>query len=138
MEDLALHILDVVENSIRADAENITVLFTEKGDIGTLIIDDDGNGMDENEVKLALSPFYTSKEGKSFGLGLSLLAQAGEATGGGLKIRSRPEGGTRITVKFFIHHADMKPLGDIQDIIEMLCISHPAIKFGYSYIKQGE
>ncbi len=136
MEDLSLHILDVIENGIRAGANRICVKFRERGNIGVLKISDNGKGMDRDQLERSLSPFYTTKDGKSFGLGLSLLAQAGEATGGSLRIRSKPGRGTRVIVVFCLIHPDMKPLGEIEETIEMLSAAHPDIRFGYRYTKR--
>jgi len=49
MEDISLHILDIAENSLRANAKNVSIRIIEdvNNDLLTLIIEDDGEGMDE-------------------------------------------------------------------------------------------
>jgi len=135
MEDLSLHILDVVENSIRAGAGQIEVRLEEKKaeNILYLFIIDDGFGMDEETVKEVSSPFYSSKEGKNFGLGVSLLKQSALETEGYFEINSTIGVGTKIKAVFKIDHPDMKPLGDIMLTIKILRLSHPEIEFKYNF-----
>ncbi len=135
MEDLSLHILDVVENSIRAHAKRIEVRLEEKKaeNILRLFIIDDGSGMDEETVKIVSSPFYTSKEKKKFGLGISLLKQAALETEGKFEINSSEGVGTKIKAVFKNDHPDMKPLGDIMLTIKVLRLSHPEIDFYYNF-----
>ena len=139
MEDLSLHILDVVENSIRAGASRVEVRLEEKNieDILLLSIIDDGSGMDEETLKIVSSPFYSSKEGKNFGLGISLLKQAALETEGDFEISSRIGVGTKIRAAFNSSHPDMKPLGDIMLTIRMLRLSHPEIDFQYKYVSDS-
>ena len=136
MEDLSLHILDVVENSIRAGASRIEIRLEEEKSEGILhlFIIDDGSGMDRETLDIVSSPFYSSKEGKDFGLGLSLLKQAAQETEGEFEINSSIGVGTEIRASFKNDHPDMKPLGDIMLTIRMLRLSHPGIDFQYEFI----
>jgi len=138
MEDLSLHILDIVENSIRAGSSRVEVSLEKKTEgknptenILYLNIKDNGSGMDENTLKIVSSPFYSSKEGKYFGLGISLLKQAALETNGDFKIDSKEGIGTEINAELKMEHPDMKPLGDIMLTIKMLRLSHPEIEFVY-------
>lgn len=130
MQDLSLHILDVVENSLRAGAKRVEVRLVQHDD-GRLVltIRDDGRGMDAAEQERALSPFYTSKGDKRFGLGLPLLAQAAQATGGKLTLESAPGKGTTVTVVFDADHIDMKPLGDLGRTLRVLQAANPRVEF---------
>jgi len=87
MEDLSLHILDIAENAIRAGGTKIVIKLLEdkSNDRLNVSIEDDGKGMDEETVKRALDPFFTTKDSKEVGLGLALLSQAAEQSGGDLK-----------------------------------------------------
>ncbi len=133
MEDLSLHILDIVENSIRAGAEHVSVKLNEKDGVLFLSIEDDGKGMDKRILQRVTSPFYSSKEGKKFGLGLSLLKHAVLETKGSFEINSSVGKGTRIRASFIRNHPDMKPLGDISLTMKMLRLSHPGIEFIYEF-----
>ncbi len=135
MEDLSLHILDIVDNSLRAGAENIDIRLMENTDEHTLIleIEDDGIGMDEETLKNALNPFFTTKEGKKYGIGLSLLSQASEETGGKMIIETGKEYGLKIRATFHTDHVDMKPLGDIGKTVRVLRVAHPEVNLSFEH-----
>ena len=135
MEDISLHILDVVENSIRAGATQVTVRLTENRseDLLTLEIGDDGEGMDDATRRQCLDPFFTTKEGKSVGLGLPFLAQSAEETGGTLVVASMKGKGTKIVATYQLSHIDRKPLGDLDGTIRCLKETHPEINLFYEF-----
>ncbi len=139
MEDLSLHILDIAENAIRAEPKKIEIriLEDEIKDRLTIIIKDDGRGMDKETVEKVLDPFFTTKNGKRVGLGLSLLSQAARQTGGDLKIDSKQGKGTKITALFKLSHPDMKPMGNIIETMAALITGNPTIRFIYDY-KKGD
>ena len=135
MEDLSLHILDVVENSIKAKANRIEIRLRDDAarDQITLEIVDDGVGMDAETVQKALDPFFSTKETRSIGLGLPLLAAAARAANGDFSIESRPGKGTQVTATFQAGHIDMKPLGDIAQTVVTLIMGHPDVDILYSH-----
>jgi C4-dicarboxylate-specific signal transduction histidine kinase len=138
MQDISLHILDVAENSIAADATEIGICITEdaKGDKLTVEIKDNGRGMDEEMVTKALDPFFTSKPGKRVGLGIPLLAQAAREGEGSFDIVSKPDGGTTLVATFVLSHPDRKPLGDVDGTVRMLQRTHPEITLTYEHIRK--
>jgi len=135
VEDLSLHVLDVVENSIRAGATQVNVRLTENKaeDLLILEIRDNGKGMDEATRRRCLDPFFTTKERKDVGLGLPLLAQSVEETGGKLVIESARGQGTRIIATFRLNHIDRRPLGDLAGTIRCLRETHPEIDLFYEF-----
>lgn len=137
MEDISLHVLDIAENSIRANAKNINIMIMEdrKNDILTLTIEDDGEGMDNKIKENALNPFFTTKKGKKTGLGLAFLSHSAEEAGGTMKIKSEPGKGTKITATFKLGHIDRKPLGNLNETIKCLRITHPEINISINHIK---
>lgn len=139
MEDISLHILDIVENSIRAGAKNILIKFYQdkEKDLLTLEIKDDGKGMDKKTIKKCLDPFFTTKENKRIGLGIPLLYQTTKEAGGNFKIDSRCGKGTRIVATFRLSNIDIKPKGNIEETIKVLKATHPEIRFVYEGIKGG-
>ena len=139
MEDLSLHILDVVENAVRAGGKKIMIGLVEdkSNDRLTLSIEDDGKGMDKDMVKRALDPFFTTKTSKKVGLGLSLLSQAAQQAGGEFKIDSEAGRGTKVTAVFQLSHPDMKPMGDILETMAVLVSGNPSIQFVLDY-KTGD
>jgi signal transduction histidine kinase len=137
VEDLSLHILDIVENSIRANAKNVEIKLTEdeKEDLLILEIEDDGQGMNEEMKKQVMSPFFTTKQGKKTGLGLSFLAQSAEESGGNLSVESSVGKGTKVTATFGLNHIDRKPLGKLDETVKCLRMTHPEINFLFNYAK---
>jgi anti-sigma regulatory factor (Ser/Thr protein kinase) len=137
MKDLSLHILDMAENSIEAGASRIEVSISEDAakDMFTLKVADNGRGMEPGEK--AADRYFTTKPGKRFGLGIPLLAQAAEASGGRLSITSRPGEGTTIAAEFQRAHIDRKPLGDLASTMVTLICGHPGIDFMLSYNVDG-
>jgi signal transduction histidine kinase len=135
MEDLSLHIMDLVDNSIAAQASLIQVEVREdrKADRLHIEIADNGKGMDPAALERALDPFFTTKEGKQVGLGLALFAQAAREAGGQMTLKSVPGQGTEVRADFILSHPDRKPMGDIEKTLFTLRASHPAIEFRYRY-----
>ena len=138
MQDLSLHVLDIVENSLRSNASRIEILFNEdlERDLLILEVKDDGEGMTPEICRLATDPFFTSKSGKRVGLGLSLLAQAARQAAGEFAISSAQGVGTTIRATFQNSHPDRKPLGDMAATIRMLVTAHPEVDLLYE-CRQG-
>ena len=90
---------------------------------------DDGEGMDEETVKKALDPFYTSKTVRRFGFGLPLLSEAAKAANGHLSIRSEKGKGTMIRADFQYSHIDRKPMGNMEQTIITLVMGNPEVDF---------
>jgi hypothetical protein len=140
MLELALHILDIAENSTRAGARHVDIRIKEDPDqdLLTLEIADDGAGMDKKTLAKALDPFYTTKKVRRVGLGLPMLAQAAEITGGELILTSEPGQGTQLKVTFGLRHLDRQPLGDAAGVMVTLVAGNPDIDFTYSHERKGE
>jgi hypothetical protein len=137
MEDLSLHILDIAENSVAAQADRIEIRLTEdlKRDLMSFEVVDNGVGMDEDTKKKALDPFFTSKKVRRIGLGLSLLSESAREANGHLSIYSKKGKGTRVKAVFQYGHIDRRPLGNIGQTILTLIIGNPDIDFIYIHKK---
>jgi signal transduction histidine kinase len=135
VEDLSLHVLDLVDNCIAAGASRIRVEVREdtQSDRLSIRIADNGRGMSRREVRRALDPLFTTKAGKTVGLGLSLFAQAARESGGSMEVQSRPGRGTLVRADFGLTHIDRKPLGDLDRTMRVLRASHPEIHFEYRH-----
>jgi len=140
VEDLSLHILDVVENSLRSEARLVQILVIEdvKQDWLTLEVKDDGKGMDPEKCARAADPSFTTKPGRRFGLGLALLAQAAREAEGDFHVSSVPGAGTTVRVSFRWGHPDRKPLGDISATLETLMVANPEVGFVYEHRRGAE
>lgn len=135
MQTLSDHILDIAQNSIRAKASRVEIDLQEdpSTDSLTFTIRDNGCGMDEATLAKVTDPFFTSRTARKVGLGLPLLKQNAEATGGALQIESKKGVGTTLEAKFSLTHWDRPPLGDVADSIVILVSANPDIEFIYRY-----
>ena len=135
MRDLALHVLDIAENSAAAEAKTIRIEICEdiSNDRFSMSIEDDGKGMTEELVQKVTDPFVTSRTTRKVGLGIPLLKEAAEACEGGLEISSVLGKGTRVFVDFQRSHIDRMPLGDVATTFLNLMIAHPEIHFVFRY-----
>ncbi len=140
MEDLSLHILDIVENAIAAKAKRIEILVFEEpsDDRLTIEIRDDGIGMDEEVRQKAIDPFFTTRSSRRVGLGLSFMAQAAQEAGGSLRVESELGKGTRVIASFQYHHIDRKPLGSMVETVKALLFGNPELEILYAHQKDGK
>ena len=141
MPDLAMHILDIVENATRAEAKNISLEIVEDSEKNALSITivDDGKGMTDEELKRALDPFYTTKkERRKVGLGLPMLRETAEQAGGCLVVTSAPGKGTAVRARLVLDHIDRPPLGDINQTLQIVIATNPGVMFDISYTVDGE
>jgi anti-sigma regulatory factor (Ser/Thr protein kinase) len=135
MEELALHILDIVQNSIRAGARNIKITVEESTEVDTIsiVITDDGSGMDEDTIKQLSDPFFTTRDTRNVGLGIPLFAQTAEMCGGKVEIDSKLGLGTTVTAEFRLDHIDRPPIGDMAATIWALITLNPKVEFEYRH-----
>jgi len=126
MRDLSLHILDLAQNSVRAEAGlvGISVVADERKWI-TISISDDGKGMDEALKNSVLSPFATTRTTRKVGLGIPLIAQNARLTGGDVRIESTVGEGTTLTATLDGASIDCLPLGDLSSTIVSLVSANP-------------
>lgn len=135
LKDLALHILDISENSVRAGAKKIEISITESSYDDSIVfsVRDNGSGMSEEMVKSVTDPYFTSRNTRKVGMGIPLLKHNAESTGGELKIVSEKGKGTQTTAKFTLSHIDMIPSGDIAGTLIILLTSYSEINFVYTH-----
>lgn len=135
MREIALHLLDIAENSVAAESRDIRIDVVEdlQHDLLTVSIKDDGRGMDAETAKRVLDPFYTTRTTRKVGLGIPLLKLAAEQTEGGLSLETEPGKGTRIEASFCHSHIDRMPLGDVGTTFLTLLISYPHIHWVFKY-----
>ena len=80
MKDLSSHMMNIVQNSIRAEASWIQIRICEdpEADLFLIEIQDNGCGMDEATLARVRDPFFTSRTVRKVGLGIPLLQQNAE------------------------------------------------------------
>ena len=143
MKELSLNILDIAQNSIKANASRIILKLDETDDTMQFTIEDNGCGMSAEVLEKVENPFYTTRTTRAVGMGISLFKLAAEQTGGYLKIASRWEKdypdthGTELTTLFYKNHIDYAPLGDIISTILFLIHGSPDIDFAFTHTVNG-
>lgn len=115
MDELALYILDLLENALTDGATRLELSIGEDPETNLLTVElvDNGRGMAPDQVRRATSAFYTTRTTRRVGLGLSLLKALAEQCGGTLALASEPGKGTRVLVTMRLDHLDRPPLGDM-------------------------
>jgi len=139
MTEISLNILDVAENSIRANASlvEISVYTDTVNDVLTVVIRDDGCGMTHEQVESVTDPFFTTRNTRKVGLGVPFFKYAAESTGGSFSIESQPNQGTTVTAAFSLSHIDRMPLGDMTATIHQLVVFNQNTDFLYTYSVDG-
>lgn len=135
MRELALHLLDIAENSVSAQARNVLIEVEEdtRSDRLRMVVEDDGKGMDAETTTRVIDPFITSRKTRKVGLGIPLLKAAAEACNGALSINSTPGKGTRVEVSLQRSHIDRMPLGNLADTLLTLVIGSPEVHWRFIY-----
>lgn len=135
MKDIASHILDITENSVRAGANliEIDVAINREGDLYVFSIKDNGKGMKPEQVKKLQNPFYTTRTTRKVGLGIPFLFQNCEMSGGNVKIDSTFGLGTTLWASFGYSHIDCPPEGEIADVFVNIATGYPNVDFVFSY-----
>ncbi len=128
MRDLSLHLLDLMENSIRAEATVISVTIEQDPakDKLRIVVEDNGPGLAVS-AEQALDPFYTTKAGKRTGLGLSLFQGAAERAGGRVTVGRSPLGGVLVAACMRLSHVDRSPMGDLAATLSSVACTNPEV-----------
>ncbi len=127
MKEIALHVLDIAENSLNAGADKVEIrIELNRADKKLRIeISDNGKGMSREMLSRTADPFFTSRTTRKVGLGIPLLRQHAEMTGGSVELRSAENKGTTVLAAFDTSHPDIQPLGDIVGCWWLLASGNP-------------
>jgi len=129
MRDLSLHLMDIVQNSLTANASKIDIMISvlnEREDL-RVCITDNGRGMDEEFLKKVIDPFTTTRTTRRVGLGIPLFKFSAERCGGTFNISSKKGSGTIVEATFKVNNIDRPPLGSITDTIISILIGNEGI-----------
>ncbi len=140
MRELALHLLDIAENSVAAEAGTVWITVEEDhaADRLRITVEDNGRGMDAEMVARVTDPFVTSRTTRKVGLGIPLLKAAAEACNGFLTLTSTPGKGTQVVVEFQHSHIDRMPLGNLAATILTLVVGSPQVHWVFRYRVDGQ
>ena len=136
MTEISLNVLDVAENSIRAEASlvEIHIIADTKADTLTIRIKDDGRGMTQDQIAHVEDPFFTTRTTRRVGLGVPFFKMAALATGGSFHIESTPGIGTAVVAVFILSPLARLPLGDISTTISTFITCTTSTVFLYFLI----
>lgn len=118
-------VLDLVQNSIEAEASQIDLLINQSAKAFIVQIKDNGCGMTDNEMKRAEDPFFTDgkkHKHRKVGLGIPFLLQTISMTEGKVDISSEKGKGTMIDIEFNLSNIDTPPVGNMVSLIyQIMC-----------------
>ncbi len=135
MNELSLHILDICQNSIKANATLIKIIISENTSLNLfeIVIEDNGCGMNKKTLSEVADPFFTTRTTRKVGLGVSLFKMAAEMTDGDFRIESVLNEGTIIYANFVHDHIDRAPLGNIEESLSILVLNEANIDIYYKH-----
>jgi sensor histidine kinase YesM len=135
VEEISLHLMDIVENSLMAGASLISVDIEENpaADLMAVTIVDDGRGMAPEFLAKVTDPFVTTRDTRRVGLGLSLMQANARAWGGDLTVQSAPGQGTTVKIWFSLTHLDRPPLGNWPATLFGLILTRQGVDFVYRH-----
>lgn len=133
MDEISLHILDIVQNSIVAGADWISIRIAEDTAGGVeFIIKDNGCGMNAEKLTAVLNA-ENGRIGKSGGgRGVALLKAAAEKDGGKIDISSGCGCGTTVSA-YFASGCGRLPLGNIAETISTVIVPNDKTEFVYKH-----
>lgn len=105
LEQVFLNILNNAINSIKNKGTiNIIInrLKKDNGDLVEIQVQDNGCGIDEENLKKIFNPFFTTRS-KGTGLGLSIVHELINLNKGKIKINSKLDEGTNVIIQFPIY-----------------------------------
>lgn len=131
MNTIDMHIVDMVNNSLKAKADEIEIkihLSIHNHKL-SVFVKDNGVGMDLETLKVVCDPYFTSRKERKVGLGLPLLKFHAEITKGRFEIKSKKNIGTEVCAEFNTKHPDCQPAGDISGTISRFVCQFPDVNF---------
>lgn len=140
MEDIAMHLLEILVNSVSAGAKHILLTIFEKTREDTIEMEvkDDGRGMDQKDAEKFVDPFRTTRTTRSIGLGLSFLKGLADTCNGTFDIQSEKGVGTDIHCSVQRSFIDTPPLGDIGQTLMSVIQANENISLRFVYRMDDE
>ncbi len=133
MRELSLNVLDIAQNSIKAEASLVEIELSQSTEKKELLIGiyDNGRGMTSEQVQSVTDPFFTTRTTRKVGLGIPFFKMSAEMTGGSFEIESEVGKGTRVKALFRTDHLDFTPIGDMSSTVILLITMNLHIDFVY-------
>lgn len=137
MRELSLLLLELLRNSLEAEAGMVCVRVREEGRRLCWRVADDGRGMSRACCRRALDPFQTQRTTRAVGLGLALLDMWARRCGGFVRLASRRGQGTLVAAAFERGHPDLPVWGDVPGTLWTLAATLPDVRFVYTHTLDG-
>ncbi|MEW6660965.1 MAG: ATP-binding protein [Bacillota bacterium] len=139
MQELSLHVLDLLQNSAEAGANRVSLQILEDSqrDLLVIVVEDNGRGIQPEMLERVTDPFTTTRTTRKVGLGLALLKATAESCGGNLEISSQVGVGTRVLASFQLNHIDRPPLGDIAGTVMVFIAGRRDMVFSYRHCRDS-
>ena len=94
-------LINIIKNSLSLDRLTKIKISTNKNPIYTeIIIEDDGGGIKEENLKKIFERFYKSPDSKGFGIGLAMAKSIIEANNGAISVKNGKDGAI-FKIKFY-------------------------------------
>ena len=94
-------LINIIKNALSLDRLTKIKISTNKNPIYTeIIIEDDGGGIKEENLKRIFERFYKSPDSKGFGIGLAMAKSIIEANNGAISVKNGKDGAT-FKIKFY-------------------------------------
>ena len=138
MKDLAMHIMDIVDNSVNAGATQVEVGLFYNHDTLKMTIRDNGYGINPTMIRNVTDPYTTSRTNRRVGMGLPLLKMNAERTGGKIVVESEPFKGTTVAATFITSHIDCIPEGELAKTLALIISGNPQVDFKVSIVKGSQ
>ena len=130
LRDISLHILDLVQNSVKAKADKVEVgIGYDKEGFLHVSIEDNGCGMSPEFLAKVEDPFTTSRTTRKVGMGIPFFKLACLLSGGDFSITSEEGKGTCTKGSFLISNIDRLPLGNVAETMKFLIMDEPDIRY---------
>jgi len=135
VQDLAMLSLELIQNSLQANATRIdlTVLLNQNNGTSSLRVADNGWGMDESTLSQVSSPFFTTRTTRNVGFGVAFFKQAIQQANGTCQIVSALNQGTTVTGVWQSDHWDAPPLGNLGEVVLIALQSHPELQLIFNF-----
>ena len=116
-------VTDIAQNAAESGASKVEMEIRQCDKEFRFIVKDNGKGMNQEELQLAIDPFETDgikHPGRRIGLGIPFLIQTASQSGGGWNLDSEKNRGTTVTAWFDISNVDTPPVGDLSGMFRTI------------------
>lgn len=101
-------LINLIRNSIQAEASSINIEISENENIVSILFKDNGNGIDEENKNKIFKPNFTTKD-KGMGLGLKLAKRFLQRLNGDIQLAGSSPTGTTFAITIPLHQEKTNP-----------------------------